>query len=172
MKAPATYQSKSKFLAIVDNARTVRSELVVLGLVMAVMGVASGFAVAEEEQDPRLPKTPTAFETRNLSKNSESVATVRKVDGKTKKVRVVAVTQSREWKDSGGKVIMARLLAFDPVKKEEALLIRNGKVRLLVDGAKSFNLLPLTKLGVEDQAYIKGLAAARKKEAQARKASE
>ena len=47
-------------------------------------------------------------------------------------------------------------------------MVREGKIRLLADGAKRFSLLPLEKLGAEDRAYIANLAAARKREAASR----
>ncbi len=47
--------------------------------------------------------------------------------------------------------------------------MKDGKIRLLVDGAKRFSLMPLERLGTEDRTYIGNLAAARKQEAESQK---
>ncbi len=140
------------------------------GLLALAMG---GLAAAQEqEQHPSLPKTPTSFETRDAGGTAEGDAAIQKDEGKTTKVTFTAVTESRDWKDTNGKVIRARLLAFEPASGEEAHLVREGKVRLLVDGAKRFSLLPLEKLSTEDRAHIGMLAAARKQQAGQQKAAD
>ena len=123
---------------------------------------ATGAAMAQEEEDSRLPKTPTSFETRNTGGTEEGEVGIKKEEGKVTKVTFTAVTDSREWKDSNGMVVRGRLLAFEAAEGEVAELVRNGKVRLLVDGAKRFSLLPLGKLSTEDRNYIASIAAARK----------
>ena len=125
-----------------------------------------------QKDDGPLPETPTAFETRYTGKQSESVASVRQVEVKKTKVTVTAVTDSRAWKDSSGKLVNARLVAFDPVMGAPHSLIRNGKIQLLVDGAKKIRLVPFARLSATDQSFIKGLVEARKKAAQARKTEE
>lgn len=130
---------------------------------MALLAGSIGSAVAQDQdQDPSLPKTPTAFETRNTGGTEEGEVSIEKQEGKTTRVTFTAVTASRDWKDVTGKVVRGRLLAFDAAEGEVADLVRNGKVRLLVDGAKRFSLLPLEKLSTEDRAHIGILAAARK----------
>ncbi len=130
-----------------------------------------GTAIAQD-QNPFLPKTPTAFETRNAGESAEGNASIQKVEGKPTKITYTAVTDSRDWKDISGKVIRGRLIAFDVAKGDEANLVREGKVRLLVDGAKNFSLLPLEKLSTEDRDYIGTLVAARKPKASPQKTSE
>lgn len=132
---------------------------------VGLFAMSVGLAVAQDEQDPSLPKTPTAFETRNTGGTEEGEVSIEKQEGKTTKVTFTAVTASRDWKDAKGKVIRGRLLAFEAAEGELADLVRNGKVRLLVDGAKRFNLLPLEKLSTEDRTHIGLLAAARKQQA-------
>ncbi|OYV03857.1 MAG: hypothetical protein CFE26_19955 [Verrucomicrobiales bacterium VVV1] len=123
-------------------------------------------------QNPLLPKTPTAFETRNAGGTAQGDVSVEKKEGKPTKITYTAVTDSRDWKDTTGKVIRARLLAFDAAKGDEANLVRDGKIRLLIDGTKNFSLLSLEKLCTEDRAYIGTLADARKPKASPQKATE
>lgn len=140
---------------------------------LALLAGSIGLAVAQDQdqdQDPSLPKTPTAFETRNTGGTEEGEVSIEKQEGKTTRVTFTAVTASRDWKDATGKVVRGRLLAFEAVGGDVADLVRNGKVRLLVDGAKHFSLLPLEKLSTEDRAHIEILAAARKKQAGQEKA--
>lgn len=125
-----------------------------------------------QEQNPMLPKTPTAFETRNAGASAEGDVSVQKVEGKPTKITYTAVTDSRDWKDTSGKVIRGRLLAFDVAKGDEANLVREGKVRLLVDGAKNFSLLSLEKLSTEDRDFIGTLITALKSKVTPRKTSE
>ena len=136
---------------------------------MSVLASSMGLAGAQE-QNPLLPRTPTAYETRNAGGSGEGHASIQKEEAKTTRVTLVAVTESRDWKDNTGKVIRGRLLAFDAVRGEEANLVRDGKIRLLVDGAKHFSLLSLEKLCTEDRTYIGTLAAARKPNAGLQKA--
>lgn len=129
-----------------------------IGLLAISMGVA-------QEEHPSLPKTPTSFETRNTGDSEEGEVAIKKEEAKPTKVTFTAVTDSRDWKDTTGKVIRGRLLAFEAAEGEVADLVRNGKVRLLVDGAKRFSLLPLERLSTEARAHIDLLAATRKKQA-------
>lgn len=117
-----------------------------------------------EEKDGPIPQTPTSFETRNTGGTEEGEVSIEKDKAEPKKVTYTAVTDSRDWKDAKGKVIRARLLAFEAAEGEVAGLVRDGQVRLLVDGAKRFSLLPMEKLSPEDRAFITGLAAARKQQ--------
>lgn len=141
---------------------------------MTVLGLLAGSLVVPmaAEEHPSLPKTPTAFETRNTGGTDEEEASIKKEEGKVTKITFTAVTDSRDWKDTQGKVIRGRLLAFEAAGDEVADLVRNGKVRLLVDGAKRFSLLPLERLSIEDRTYITGLASARKQQAGEPKAAD
>ncbi len=131
---------------------------------MGLLALSMGVAVAQEEH-PSLPKTPTSFETRNTGGTEEGEVSIEKEEAKTRKVTLTAVTESRDWKDTKGKVIRGRLLAFEAAPGEEAPLVRDGKIRLLIDGAKRFSLLPLDKLSTEGRTHIGLLAAARKEQA-------
>lgn len=138
---------------------------------LGLLAWSTGLIVAQE-QDPELPKTPTSFETRNTSGTEEVEVSIEKQEGKATKVTLIAVTESRDWKDTTGKVIRGRLLAFEAATSEEAHLVRDGKIRLLVDGAKRYSLLPLGKLSAEDRNHVSILAAARKQEAGQPKAAD
>lgn len=137
---------------------------------IGLLAISMGVAVAQEEH-PSLPKTPTSFETRNTGDSEEGEVAIKKDEAKPTKVTFMAVTDSRDWTDTTGKVIRGRLLAFEAAEGEVADLVRNGKVRLLVDGAKRFSLLPLERLSTEDRNHIGLLAAARKKQAGQEKAA-
>lgn len=135
----------------------------------AALASSAGLAIAQqEEQHPSLPKTPTSFETRDAGGENETEASVRKEERTPRKVTFMAVTESREWKDIHGKVVKAQLLAFEAGEGKELPLVKDGKIRLLVDGAKRFSLLPLESLSAADRTFITNLAAARKRDAAAR----
>jgi len=138
-------------------------------MALAPLALSMGLAVAQD-QAPSLAKAPTAFETRNTSEGAEGEASIQQEGDKASKVTFTAVTESREWKDSNGKLIRGRLLAFEAAGGKEPFLVKDGKIRLLVDGAKRFSLMPLERLGTEDRTYIGNLAAARKQEAVSQKA--
>ena len=131
-----------------------------LGLLFGSVGVAMA-----QEQNTRPPQGPTAFETRNTGRTDEQEASIKNEEGKVTRITFTAVTDSRDWTDSAGKVIRGRLLAFEAAEGEVPDVVRDGKVRLLVDGAKRFNLLPLEKLSTEDRTHIARLAATRKQQA-------
>lgn len=138
---------------------------------LTVVGSSMSSAIAQV-RNPFLPKTPPAFDTHNAGGSAQGDVSVEKKDGKPTKITYTAVTDSRDWRDTTGKVIRARLLAFDAAKGDEANLVRDGKIRLLIDGTKNFNLLSLEKLCTEDRAYIGALVDARKPKASPQKATE
>ena len=134
---------------------------------MAGLGLLFGSSAAAmaQEQNTLPPQGPTAFETRNTGGTDEQEASIRNEEGKVARITLTAVTDSRDWTDTTGKVIRGRLLAFEAAEGEVPDVVRDGKVRLLVDGAKRFNLLPLEKLSTDDRTRIALLAAARKQQA-------
>jgi hypothetical protein len=135
----------------------------------AAIASSVGLAIAQQEKPhPSLPKTPTSYETRDAGGETETEASVRKDERTPRKVTFTAVTESREWKDIHGKVVKARLLTFEAPDGEELPLVKDGKIRLLVDGAKRFSLLPFETLSAADRTFITNLAAARKRDAAAR----
>lgn len=75
-----------------------------------------------------------------------------------KTIQFVAVSPERAWtsSDTKQKPITGSLLAFEREEKTgKVSIVRDEKVRLLV-GKKDFTL-PLTKLSLDDQAYIQNL---------------
>ena len=134
-------------------------------MIHAVVLVLSTGASAADNDGP-LPETPTAFETRNTGGNHEPEADFRK-NRKVKptKVKFTALTDPREWHDAKGKAIRGRLLAFEAGDGKTRAAVQNGKVRLLVDGAKKFSLLSLDSLSREDQMFVRNLIAVRNKAA-------
>ncbi len=139
-------------------------------MTLAPFAVLTGLAMADD-QNPLLTKTPTAFDTRDTGGNAEGSSSIQKIEGKVQKITYVAVTETREWKDTNEKVVHARMLAFEAPEGEIAPIVRDGKIRLLVDGAKLFSLMPLERLCKEDRTYIETLAAARKRQAETTKAA-
>ena len=75
-----------------------------------------------------------------------------------KTIQFVAVSPERVWKssDEKQKPITGSLLAFErEAKTGKVRIVRDEKVRLLV-GKKDFTL-PLTRLSLDDQAYVQNL---------------
>ena len=82
----------------------------------------------------------------------------KKVAKTVKTIQFVAVSPERAWasSDTKQKPITGSLLAFEREEKTgKVSIVRDEKVRLLV-GKKDFTL-PLTKLSLDDQAYIQNL---------------
>ncbi|BCX47032.1 hypothetical protein HAHE_09400 [Haloferula helveola] len=118
-------------------------------------------------------KSPTAFETEGNGGAARGSVSIRKTrpDQAPKKITYIAVCDVRDWKNKEGQVIRACMLAFernpaDPETKP-LTLVSEGKVRLLLEGRKQFNLYPLSNLSEEDQNFVDGLIRARKAAAEA-----
>ena len=127
---------------------------------------AIGMAHAQGQGFPVTPSTPTDFTTRNLG-NSVTGASTRSEPKpiEKRKVTYTAVSKLRDWENTKGKVLSGRLLAFEPGNHEDSqkklTLIREGKVRLLVESSKQFYDLSLDTLSKADQEYIAELVKAR-----------
>jgi len=87
----------------------------------------------------------------------------KKVTKVIKQINYLAISPERQWKSSEGKSIFASLLTFnadgksaEEMKSLKLEVIKEGKVRLLKD-SKPF-VLPLERLSVEDQKFVKGVA--------------
>ena len=121
---------------------------------------------------PVTPASPTDFETRNLGDQLSGVGTFSKPEP-PKKIRLTftVVSKLREWKNAKGAVVRGNLIAFEPgdhTDSQKALtLIREGKVRLLIEGAQNFHELALSSLSQADQEYVAGLDKARREAAAA-----
>ena len=114
------------------------------------------------EQDARLPKTPTAFDTETTGSGNQTSAGIIIPDRSPRKVTFTAVTGLRDWRNSKGKVVRARLLAFDmgetKTGQRTPTLIKGGKIRLLLKDAKRFSEIPLASLSENDQKFVRKLA--------------
>ena len=123
---------------------------------------------------PVTPATPTDFVPRNVgtSVNGSAILIEPPVPKKVK-VTYTAVSPLREWSSVKGKSVQGSLIAFEvgdhSQSQKELTIVRNGKIRLLVEGQKTFSLLALTFLSKKDQEYITGLVKARKEAAAAAK---
>ena len=121
-------------------------------------------------QTPWIPKgPPTAFETRNTGDTFEQEADLNRRKkaskrAKPKTVTYTAVTDLRIWKGANGSILSAQLLAFahtTPSPGTLMPLIRDGKVRLFVHGAKRVSEISIDTLSTADQHFIQDLDAAR-----------
>ena len=141
-----------------------------LSLMGSLLLLSLGSASAQNQIFPVTPAHPTDFETRDLGTNKSAVATSSNPEP-PKKIRLsfTAVSKSRAWTNATGETVKGRLMAFeagDHSQSDQLLtVVKNGKVRLLVDGRNAFNLVPLTNLIKADQEYVKGLVEARRQAA-------
>ena len=142
-------------------------------LSLLVCGLAASLALAAAP-DPDFPVkrpayTPQAFETRNTGETSEEEANIEIRKTTPRKIKFTAVSAYRNWRDTEGKVIIARLLAFESGDRSNddkpLTLIRDGKVRLLVANGTRISELPMTRLSAADQAFVRGLNASQGKTA-------
>ena len=73
----------------------------------------------------------------------------------TKKITYLAVSEHREWTNDQGKIIKARLIAFDSGDKQKFIpptIIKDKNIRMLV-GQKPY-IFPLSKLNEVNQKEI------------------
>jgi hypothetical protein len=76
-------------------------------------------------------------------------------------IQYVAVTPVRAWTNTDGKTMTARLLAFSAPKEGESgpvEVIREGKVRFLMESGKQPVDYPIGQLSQSDQIDIKAIA--------------
>lgn len=137
---------------------------------MAVL-VAAGITVGIEAwgQTVVVPAHPGKFVTRGVGSGEKGgIQAGTSIQGKRpepekKVVRVTVVGPRRTWTNSDGKKIEASLASFSPSGKAEAgpiEVIREGKIRLLLDDQSLPVEYPLAKLSLDDQFYAKSAAQA------------
>jgi hypothetical protein len=114
------------------------------------------------QNQPVSPYFPPGFETRDTGHDQDTSGSLKirpRPAPQTVKVTYVMVSDERDWRNLDGRVIRASLLAFDrkPGESDDALLtlVRDGKVRLLLEGRKKVTEYPLSKLSQPDQAFVK-----------------
>lgn len=131
-------------------------------------GVCLGQGAVEIPPSPVTPATPTGFETRGTGSGSGVGVRVKEVERKVKKVHYIAVTESRVWTSADGRLVRAALLAYEqgPVREDSSeplTLVRDGKIRLLLEKRKQLVEYALEKLSKADQAHVKKLVAAQER---------
>lgn len=115
-------------------------------------------------QIPVTPATPTEFKSRNISGGSNSgvgIVTRQPQKKQTITYHFTAVTPIRVWTNTEGKAMQARLLAWSAPKEGETgpvEVIRQGKVRFLVEKSTKPINYDLSKLSETDRTYIQKLA--------------
>jgi hypothetical protein len=134
--------------------------------------LALSFAIAPslKAQIPVTPATPTEFKTRGISGGSNSgvgVVTRQPQQAKTITYHFTAVTPIRVWTNTEGKAMQARLLAWSAPKEGEkgpVEVIRQGRVRFLLEKTVKPIDYDLVKLSETDRTYIQKLADAARHE--------
>ncbi len=114
---------------------------------------------------PVTPANPTEFKGRSLGGSlGSSVAGVQKVKPVTQTLHYIAVSDLRAFESNEGKKLMAWLIAFEPGDPESKpvtqplTVIRDGKIRLWVEGKQKLSTVPLDRLKASDQEYVKQVA--------------
>lgn len=116
------------------------------------------------------PATPKGFEIRKNGSSAGTGGSVGLVSppkkAKTQVITYTALSKVRQWHNSDGKAMMARLLAF-PSRAEENktkgkspqfTVIHEQKVRFLMIPNNKAITYPLEKLSVQDQEFIEKIA--------------
>ncbi|MCH7226956.1 hypothetical protein MLD59_12500 [Verrucomicrobiaceae bacterium E54] len=117
---------------------------------------------------PVTPHVPPAFETRDVGEVNDGGASITRTrpQTKTRKITYIAVSGIRDWRNTGGQVIQASMLAFDPppgASKDAALpLVREGRIRLWIEERKKVTEYPLAKLSSQDREFVNQLLEAQK----------
>ena len=142
-----------------------------------------GAGISISQAQTTVPANPKKFETR---KNGSSTGTGSSVglitSAKKPKKRTITITytvlsKEREWENSEGEMMKARLLAFPSLienNKESTTngdkhftVIRDQKVRFLMSHNSKPTIYPLDKLSNFDQEYIEEIAQAAARAAKA-----
>lgn len=118
----------------------------------------------------QVPKTPTAFEPRNIDGSQSiqpNIAPTRTKDEiVTRAVTHVVLGEQRQWASADGCTIEAKLIAFEdltveskkgatpamPEPPKHPTVVRDGTVRLSVN--RKAVVIALSKLSVPDQEYV------------------
>jgi hypothetical protein len=116
------------------------------------------------------PKTPTAFEPRNIDGSQDiqpNIAPSRSKDEiVTRAVTHVVLGDQRQWASADGRTIDGKLIAFEdllleskkgvapamPDPPKHPTVVRDGKIRLSVNQKPV--VIALSKLSVADQEYV------------------
>lgn len=148
-------------------------------LTLVLAGTCLGQNGLEIPANPVAPATPGGFERRNTGSGSGVGVRAKEVPRETRKIQYIAVTGPRVWNSADGRVVRAAMLAYEPGPVPENVskpltLVKDGKIRLLLETRKMVTELPLEKLSKDDQSFVEKLVAAQKRagEKEAEKAEE
>lgn len=144
-------------------------------LAVGLAAFGAGFA-GEASAQSVVPANPGGFTTRKTGDgrggigggSSVGVSTIKR-DAESVKpivIQYVAVSKVRDWTNTQGKKMQARLLAFSAPKQGQTgpvEVIRDGKVRFLLATGKEPIDYPLEQLSQPDQIDIKAIAQAAKR---------
>lgn len=109
------------------------------------------------------PPNPGKSGRRNLGEGGGSAVSTGSAKPSPVVTTYVAVTPMQIWTNAGGKAIEARLLAFSAPPEGESgpvEVVRNGKVRFLLAGAKAPVDYPLAGLDETSRARVEAIAKA------------
>ena len=100
----------------------------------------------------------TSFETRNTGKSLESHPQVEKKKVTPRRVHYIVVSDPREWTRRDGRTVRASLVAHEsgPVKGDSPplTLLKDGRIRLLLEKRRQVATVELTTLSSADQAWV------------------
>ena len=142
-------------------------------LLAPVVWALLGLAATAGAQNVVIPSQPGKFRVRGAGTGADSGVSVNNPvnpEPRTVVIQYTAVTPEREWTNTDGKKMIARLLAFSTPKEGESTpveVIREGRVRFLMNLKREPIDYELANLGAEDQVYVKALAQAARTAAQA-----
>ena len=135
---------------------------------LLLAAAAAVFANAVLAQTIVVPATPKKFTTRGTGSGKGGLQTgasiqAKRAEPEKKIVRITLVGPRRAWTNIEGKKIEASLAAFSAPGEGEAgvvEVIRDGKIRLLLDNQNLPVEYPLANLSQDDQFYAKSAAQA------------
>jgi len=154
----------------VSDSGSLTIKMKALSTVIAVSTLVAILSPGTADAQIVVPGTPKKFETRGtggLGTGSSVGVTAKDPQPKeTVTVYFTTVSKSREWTNTEGKNMTAKLVAFVAPKRGEqgpVVVINEGKVRFLMSNAKKPIDYPLEKLSQPDQIFVKAIAQAASK---------
>ncbi len=127
----------------------------------------AGALSASAAADVTIPANPRVFDSRKTGATTGGVlGEPDRQPGMTRYVTYLVLSDSRQWTSADGRPLTGKLIAFEdlvvetpqgaqpepPQPPEHPTVVRDGKVRLQVDG-KAF-VVPLERLSESDRAHI------------------
>jgi len=142
-------------------------------LIMLLLGVAIS-TTHGQTTTPATPATPKKFKTRDNGSSTGAgssvgiISSAKKPKTRTITITYTVITKEREWENTDGKKMKARLLVFPSLdesenaadKNDRYTVIRDQKVRFLMSHNNRPTIYPLEKLSDFDREYIEEVAQA------------